>query len=434
MADLKGVQIDRYKIQEVIGEGGMAVVYKALNTRLDSEVAVKVIRTERLAPEIAEKALKRFEREAKSLAQLTHANIVGVMDYGDFQGHPYLVMEYLRGGSLKQFLGKPMPWQDAVRLLIPIAHALEYAHKHNIIHRDVKPSNILLNESHQPMLVDFGIAKIIEEDMTIDLTGTRGAIGTPEYMSPEQGLGKLVDARTDIYALGVVFYELVTGRKPFIGDTPMETLFKHVNEPLPKPTTSVRDLPNEMEQILIKALAKKTGDRYQNMAEFVKALEGLTGSKTTAPKIEEGATREKRPEFKLPALPRRAVITMGLFALVVGLLAVFSSFLKSLPTILFPTATSSNVPMPTVSVMDLQNTAIAAAWTDIAMTQVTLSTVTPLPTFTPLSLVIAPVATSTVDPCNEPLPSPAKGAKTKVEFINESNGPVKLAFGLLSEN
>lgn len=115
MTNLEGRQIDRYRILNVIGEGGMAVVYKAINTRLDSEVAVKVIRTERLAPEIAEKALKRFEREAKSLAQLTHANIVGVMDYGEHDGQPYLVMEYLRGGSLKKLLGKPMPWQEAAR-------------------------------------------------------------------------------------------------------------------------------------------------------------------------------------------------------------------------------------------------------------------------------------------------------------------------------
>ncbi len=288
MEDLVGKQIDRYLIRERIGEGGMAVVYRALNTRLDAEVAVKLIRTERLAPEIAGSALKRFEREAKSLAQLTHANIVGVMDYGDYEGQPYLVMEFLRGGSLKKFLGKPMPWQQAVRLVIPIAYALEYAHKHNVIHRDVKPSNILLTESGQPMLVDFGIAKIVEEEVTIDLTGTRGTIGTPEYMSPEQGLGKPVDVRTDIYALGVVLYELLTGRKPFLGDTPMETLFKHVNEPLPRPTVFVPNLPVSVENILMKSLAKNVSDRYASMADLALALEdvlqGRAASRSNEPK------------------------------------------------------------------------------------------------------------------------------------------------------
>lgn len=258
MADLVGTQVDRYRITERIDEGGMAIVYKAVTTRLESEVAIKVIRIERFAPEIVHKTLKRFEREAKSLAQLTHPNIVGVIEYGEYEGKPYLVMEYLRGGSLKKFLGKKMPWQNAARLLLPIAYALEYAHKHNIIHRDVKPSNILLTESGEPMLADFGIAKIIEEDATMDLTGTRATIGTPEYMSPEQGLGKEIDLRSDIYSLGVVFYELITGQKPFLGDTPMETIFKHVNESLPKPTNFVPNLPATVEAVLVKALSKKS--------------------------------------------------------------------------------------------------------------------------------------------------------------------------------
>jgi eukaryotic-like serine/threonine-protein kinase len=172
MADLTGQSLGRYHILEQLGEGGMATVYKAYDTRLETDVAVKIIRTEELSPKVLERGLKRFEREAKALARLTHPNIVGVKDYGEYESSPYLVMEYLPGGTLKQRLGKPMAWQDAVKLILPIAEALDFAHSRNMIHRDVKPSNILLTERGQPMLTDFGIAKILDLEETADLTGT----------------------------------------------------------------------------------------------------------------------------------------------------------------------------------------------------------------------------------------------------------------------
>jgi serine/threonine protein kinase len=275
MANLIGQSLGRYHILEQLGEGGMATVYKAYDTRLESNVAVKVIRTERLAPEILERALKRFEREAKAVARLAHPNIVRVVDYGEQENQPYLVMQYLPGGTLKQRLGKPMPWIEAAWILAPIARALDFAHRQNIIHRDVKPSNILITADGDPMLTDFGIAKIIDEEATVDLTGTSATVGTPEYMAPEQVIAKSVDHRADIYALGIVFYEMVTGRKPFLADTPMAVLFKHVSEPLPRPKQFVPNLPDEVEKILLKALAKKPDDRYQSMAEFANALDKL---------------------------------------------------------------------------------------------------------------------------------------------------------------
>ena len=146
MGNLIGQSIGRYHILEQLGEGGMATVYKAYDTRLERDVAVKVLRTELFAPSVFERILKRFEREAKALGKLSHPNIVNVHDYGEHDNQPYLVMEYLPGGTLKDKLGRPMPWQEAVRLLIPIAEALAYAHEHGILHRDVKPSNILLAE------------------------------------------------------------------------------------------------------------------------------------------------------------------------------------------------------------------------------------------------------------------------------------------------
>ena len=274
MTNLVGQSLGRYHIIEQIGEGGMAIVYKAFDTRLEREVAVKVIRMGRLAPDIADKALKRFEREGKALARLNHPNIISIIDYGEDMGHPYLVMPYLPGGTLKEMLraeGKT-DWQDAARMLLPIAKALTYAHEEEMIHRDVKPANILITRSGDPMLTDFGIAKIIDEEATMDLTGTRATVGTPEYMAPEQIMAKTVDHRADIYALGIVFYEMVTGRKPFRADTPMAVLFKHASDPLPRPTQFVPTLPKAVEQILLKVLAKDPANRYQSMAAFANAL------------------------------------------------------------------------------------------------------------------------------------------------------------------
>jgi len=300
---MQGKDIGRYHILEQLGEGGMATVYKALDTHLEAEVAVKVIRIDELPPKTLARALKRFEREAKAVARLNHPNIVNITDYGEFEGQPYLVMPYLQGGTLKEKLqGKAMDWQDAAQMLIPIAKALGYAHQREMIHRDVKPANILITETGEPLLTDFGVAKIVDDEATMDLTGTHATVGTPEYMAPEQVTAKSVDHRADIYALGIVFYEMVTGRKPFQADTPMAVLFKHASEPLPRPTQFVPKLPKSVEQILLKALAKDPKNRYQSMAELASAMEFLQGgagknaSKVRSPrKKKENVKRKKAP-------------------------------------------------------------------------------------------------------------------------------------------
>lgn len=272
MEDLIGRTLGRYHIVEQLGKGGMAAVYKAYDTRLNRNVAIKVILP---TLEQSEEFSKRFEREAKALGQLNHPNIVKVHDFGDQEGISYIVMEYLPGGSLRARMGKPLPYQEAARLTIPIARALAYAHQRKIIHRDIKPANILISESNEPMLTDFGIAKMIEAQETAPLTGTGVGIGTPEYMAPEQGMGKQVDERTDIYALGIVFYELVTGRKPFQADTPMAVMIKHMTDPLPRPRDFIADLPEEVERVIFTAVAKKPENRYRSMESFAEALEGL---------------------------------------------------------------------------------------------------------------------------------------------------------------
>ena len=317
MSNLLGQSLGRYHILEQLGEGGMATVYKAYDTRLETDVAVKVIRTEELSPKVLERALKRFEREAKALAKLTHANIVKVTDYGEHESSPYLVMTYLPGGTLKQKLaGKPMPWQEAIKTMLPIARALDYAHRQGMIHRDVKPSNILITADGDPLLTDFGIAKIIDEESTLDLTGTSAAVGTPEYMAPEQATAKSVDKRGDIYAFGIVLFEMLTGRRPFTANTPMAVLIKQATEPLPRPSQFVRNLPPQLEQILLQTLSKNPEERYQSMSELAAALEGIAEKSKGIQSVPvsrlertERVTIPEKPPVRVPVAaprPRRA--------------------------------------------------------------------------------------------------------------------------------
>ena len=287
MSDLIGHDVGRYHIVERLGSGGMATVYRAYDARLERDVAIKFIRADVLSDELF---LKRFEREAKALARLSHPNIVKVLDYGDHNGIPYLVMEFIRGDTLKSRLGSPIPWRQAARMLAPIAEALSYTHQQNIIHRDVKPSNLLVSDSGHLMLSDFGIAKILDTPDAAQLTGTGVGIGTPEYMAPEQGLGQPSDQRADIYSLGIVFYEMVTGQKPYRADTPMAVMLKHISDPLPSPRQYVPGLPENVERLLFKALAKNPAERYADMGSLVKALLSL------AEVTEETATRMDAPQ------------------------------------------------------------------------------------------------------------------------------------------
>jgi serine/threonine protein kinase len=249
--DLLGKSLGRYKIVEVLGEGGMAKVYKGYDERLDRHVAIKVIEVRMFG---SEELYKRFKREATALAQLSHPNIVNVHDYGEQEdGLPYLVMEFLGGGTLKDQIGEPMPYHEAAKTLTPIARALSYAHRHGFIHRDIKPANILLTEAGQPMLTDFGIAKKIQDEKS-SITRSGMGLGTPDYMAPEQARTKNIDHRVDIYALGVVFFEMITGRKPFIAQTPGAVILKHSQEPFPSPAMFIPGLPPSVELVILKAV------------------------------------------------------------------------------------------------------------------------------------------------------------------------------------
>ena len=270
MQNYVGQQIDRYRIIERLGMGGMAVVYKAFDTRLERDVALKLIRVDEIPASQHERLMKRFEREAKAMAKFSHPNIVPVYDYGEVDGSPYLVMEFIPGGTLKDKTGQPIPVETALSWIAPIADALAYAHEFGVVHRDVKPSNILFEQKGRPILTDFGVAKVLETDEAT-LTGTGMGVGTPEYMAPEQWRGKTCPA-TDQYALGVVLYELLTGQKPYSAETPLAVALKVMSEPLPRPSDLAPDIPEEVEKVLYKALARDPQDRYEDMVECKRAL------------------------------------------------------------------------------------------------------------------------------------------------------------------
>ena len=347
MTDLSGHYLGRYHLLERLGEGGMAVVYKAYDTNLEREVAIKIIRQGAFPPEALEEVLKRFEREAKALARLSHPNIVKVYDFGEHEGSPYLVMEYLSGGTLKHKLGTPIPWQDVIHLILPIARGVAYAHQHGILHRDIKPANILITENNEPMLTDFGIAKIFEGERLPALTASGMFMGTPEYMAPEQWMGN-TSPQSDLYSLGIVIYEMITGRKPYIADTPAAILLKQTSEPLPRPGKFVSGLPDTVERILIKALARAPEDRYEDMNAMVRALEDLFPPLPMKPVMPKSESRDAATKKETKASHRYWLIAGAVILGMVGtILALRNS--SPIPSLAQVQATSTKVLISTSS-------------------------------------------------------------------------------------
>jgi basic membrane protein A and related proteins len=275
MPNYSGLIVGRYEIIDQLGFGGMAAVYLGRDTRLQRKVAIKFILTEMFPPVKLDEILKRFEREAQILAGLSHPNIVQIYDFGEHDSVPYVVMEYLDGGTLRQRMDKPLPYWQTAELLAPIANALAYAHREKIIHRDIKPANILLTSEGIPKISDFGIAKLLGIEQGVTLTGTGIGMGTPSYMAPEQWIGQSTPA-SDIYGLGVVLYQMLTGSLPFQADTPGELLMKVLNEPLPDLRAVAPELPVEVNRVIQTALSKQPEQRYANMQEMERALHLLS--------------------------------------------------------------------------------------------------------------------------------------------------------------
>lgn len=271
MADLTGKTLGNYEIIKMLGKGGMAVVYLARQVNMKREVAVKVIESD-----LAQSAefVRRFEREVDTIASFSNAHILKVFDYGKDEGLVYLVMELLRGGSLADKIrAGAMPLSTVRKLLNQIASALDYAHRRGIVHRDLKPQNVMLDEDGNAFLTDFGIAKVMSGGTTITMATSAGTIlGTPAYMAPEQWKSQPVDARTDIYALGIMLYEMLTGSLPFNSDTAYGLMHKHVNE-APPIRTMERRFASGIERVLLKALEKNPDDRYSSSMQLVREFE-----------------------------------------------------------------------------------------------------------------------------------------------------------------
>ncbi|MEM7348275.1 MAG: serine/threonine-protein kinase, partial [Chloroflexota bacterium] len=249
---LIGKQFGNYQIISQVGKGGMAIVYKAMQVGIDRQVALKIL-PEHLSE--STEFIARFEQEAQALGKLNHPNILSIYDYGQVDGCPYLAMPLITKGTLGQYLGStPRPDAEMQTVITHIGSALDYAHGQGIIHRDLKPNNILIDDTGNYLLSDFSIAKVVEENVDHTLTGQ--ILGTPAYMSPEQGMGELVDNRSEIYSLGVILYRMAAGRVPYHAKTPLATMVMHLQSDLTPPRQWNPDLPEAIEQVILEAMAK----------------------------------------------------------------------------------------------------------------------------------------------------------------------------------
>jgi eukaryotic-like serine/threonine-protein kinase len=259
----------RYRLEAKLGSGGMSTVYLASDETLDRSVAVKVMHREMSEQE---DQLQRFRQEARAVAKLTHPNVVAVIDAGEDGGHPYIVFEYVKGETLKQRIGRvgALDTQEAIAYAIEVARGLSVAHARNMVHRDIKPQNVLIDEEGRAKLTDFGISRQLEQD---GVTATGRVLGTTDYVAPEQAMGKAVDPRSDIYSLGVVLYEMLVGQVPFHADSQVGVAMKHVNEELPDVQRRRPEASAAVALVVERATAKNPGERYQTVGEMIEDLE-----------------------------------------------------------------------------------------------------------------------------------------------------------------
>ncbi len=279
MDDLTGWELGSYRVVTALGDGGMARVYKAFQPAVNRYVALKVLPRQFSAdPHL----LQRFQREANLVARLQHPHIVPVFDFGESDGYAFLVMPLIRGGTLASLLRLPLT--ETARVIRQVAEALDYAHANGVTHRDLKPSNILIDEGGNCLLADFGIARVAEGATTLTQAGS--LLGTPAYMSPEQAIGEAVGPASDIYSLGIVLYELLTGRVPFQAETPVAIALQHVAAPLPRPRRFNPAMTPALEAVVLKALARRPTERFASAGALARAFSAAVEASHAAPPLD----------------------------------------------------------------------------------------------------------------------------------------------------
>jgi serine/threonine protein kinase len=304
---LEGRTIGKYRVLDPLGRGGMARVYRAYHPQLDRYVAIKVLRADLVDDD---EFLARFHREAQAVASLRHPNIVQVHDFDIFDNTYYMVMELLEGATLKTCMNEyrardeHLPYSETVRILVDVLDGLDYAHQEGMIHRDIKPGNIVLTRRGRAVLTDFGIAQIVGGTR---YTVTGALMGTLNYMAPEQGLKGECDARCDIYSSGIVLYEMLTQSVPFDADTPLAILMRHLNDPLPLPRSIDPEIPEPLERIVLKALSKAPDGRYASAREMADAL--FAAAETGHIEVPDKVSLPR--SFNTPHAPSEAVAVLS---------------------------------------------------------------------------------------------------------------------------
>jgi len=392
-------KIGLYEIKSELGRGGMATVYRGYDPRFEREVAVKVLPRELLHADPQFRL--RFEREAKIIAQLEHSAIVPVYDVGEADGQPYFVMRYMNGGSLSERIqAGVMTVDEATRILGTIAPGLDEAHSKGIVHRDIKPSNILFDKRGNPYVSDFGIAKL-SQAQSGNVTGS-AIIGTPAYMAPEQAQGDAIDGRADIYALGIILYEMVTGKQPYEADTPMAVAIKHITDPVPHILTANPKLPAGMDDIIQKAMAKDRNQRFSTAVEMTNALRSLSRGETI--KIESKAPAAATAKATvvsqraIPA-PRKGFNALFVIVPVIGLAALAGGALL-LNGIINPAETEAPVSTSTSAPSETSAPLDTPTDVPVVIVEATSTESPPTPTESPAAPVI-----------------PAFGGADKVAFV-----------------
>ena len=308
----------RYELEKLVGSGGMSNVFRAHDRLLERTVALKILHEQYTRDE---DYVERFRREARAVAQLAHPNIVTVIDRGEQEGRQFIVFEYIDGENLKELSNRgPLEVTDALQLVLQVGRALAFAHERGLVHRDVKPQNVLLNDDGQAKVTDFGIARSLDVH---GVTQTGTVLGTSDYIAPEQARGQKVDPKTDIYSLGVVLYELLTGEVPFSGDNFVAVAMRHVNEPAPSVLDRRPDCPVRIDLAIQRAMSKEPDDRFESMGDFVAELEACLAE--IVGRGDEGATMivpaPRRPKRQRPRERPAMVMPLALAVLVVALVA-----------------------------------------------------------------------------------------------------------------